>query len=180
MLPVYDPKSFASVDLRKYHIRDIADVIKFNEFVSSRMEEASFILKKFNTQYSTYKTVSKQLQDMLQKQQNAYGNPNPSTADVQSVTPGEIQKVDETTSEEIHKDLLDDIKQAVANETLVPDEGEDPNERAAIELGKYKAVQGKNRVMFYREGKMVGANDVPEDIREQLVEALDDQSKSNE
>ena len=61
MLPVYDPKSFASIDLRKYHIRDINDVIKFHEFVASRMEEAQFILKKFNTQLATFKAVSSQL-----------------------------------------------------------------------------------------------------------------------
>lgn len=174
MLPVYDPKAFDGIDLRKYHIRDIKDVIKFNEFVASRMEEAQFVLKKFNNQYATYTTVAAQLQKRVQQQQATYGTPT--NLAPKADAPAEIQKVDDSVEKE-HEDLLAEVKKAVAEDTLIPDEGEDPNARAVVELGKYKVVKGKKGYMFYRNGdsgyKLVGKNDVPEDIKQQLIDVVE-------
>ena len=175
MLPVYDPKAFDGIDLRKYHIRNIKDVIKFNEFVASRMEEAEFVLKKFNNEYATYRTVSDQLRRQVEKQSQAYGNPTVS-AETKEEAKAVIQTADET-AEQVHQDLLNEIKQAAAEETLVPDEGEDPNERVTAELDKYKVIAGKKGPMFYRMGekgyKLVSKNDVPEDIKQQLLDIVE-------
>ena len=71
--------------------------------------------------------------------------------------------------------LLAEIKQAAAEEQLAPVEDEDPDARAQAVLGKYKVIMGKKGPMFYREGdngyKLVSKNDVPEDIKEQLIES---------
>lgn len=175
LLPVYDPKAFDGIDLRKYHIRDIKDIIKFLNFVTSRMEEAEFILKKFNNEYATFQTVSAQLQAKMEKQQRAYGSPNfDAKVNVEDTT--EIQKVDES-AEQLHEELLDEIRSAVAEETLVPEtEEEDPNERAQAILGNYKVIMGKKGPMFYRTGSdgkttLVSKKDVPEDIKEALINA---------
>lgn len=173
-IPTYDPKSFASVDLRKYHIRDIKDVIKFHEFVSSRMEECSYVLKKFNTQLATFKTVSKQLQRKQEVQQMAYGNPTFKKEEIPQEKAPEIQTVDRSLEEQ-HKELLNDIRSAAAEEklaeTIEESTSDDPVE--AI-LGKYKLVYGKKGPMYYREGedgkiKLVKRSDVPEDIKQQLL-----------
>lgn len=172
LLPTYDPKSFASVDLRKYHIRDIKDVIKFHEFVASRMEECQFILKKFNTQFATFKAVSNQLRKKQEQQQATYGAP---TQTAQVKTEVEIQHVDDKSLEEEHKDLLDEIKKASAEEKLAEEieESTSDDPLQAI-LGKYKIVYGKKGPMYYRENedgrvKLVGKSDVPEDIKQQLL-----------
>ena len=174
MLPVYDPKSFASIDLRKYHIRDVKDVIKFHEFVASRMEEAQYILKKFNTQLSTFKAVSNQLRIKQEEQQKSYGAP------VQVSTPTdvpEIQTVDRSLEKQ-HEELLDDIRKAQAEEdlaeTLESPSFDDPVEAV---LGKYKLVYGKKGPMYYRENeegkiKLVKKSDVPEDIKQQLLSSI--------
>ena len=175
MLPVYDPKSFASIDLRKYHIRDVKDVIKFHEFVASRMEEAQYILKKFNTQLSTFKAVSNQLRIKQEEQQKSYGAPT------QVSTPTdvpEIQTVDRSLEQQ-HEELLDDIRKAQAEEdlaeTLEASTFDDPVEAV---LGKYKLVYGKKGPMYYRENeegriKLVKKSDVPEDIKQQLLSLVD-------
>lgn len=170
MLPVYDPKSFASVDLRKYHIRTIQDLIKFNEFVSSRMTEAQHILKKFNTQFVTMRGVTEQMQKKAEETQKSYGAPAQATEE----TP-EIQSVEkQDTAEQRNAELLAEIKQAAANETLVPEEDEDPNDRVQVELEKYKLTVGKHRNFFYRNDgngfKLVSDKDVPDDIRETLCQ----------
>ena len=173
MLPVYDPKSFNDIDLRKYHIRDIKDVIKFQDFVVSRMEEARFVLQKFNTQFSTFKTVSKQLQNKQQEQQQLYGAPaqNPVTDSTL-----QIQKVD-TSAEQEKKELLDEVRQAIANEEVKVEEGEGMDPSTAT-YGKYRVIDGKVRPMYYRDAgdgkgyRMISAKDVPEDIKEHLDELI--------
>lgn len=174
LIPTYDPKSFASVDLRKYHIRDINDVIKFHEFVASRMEECSYVLKKFNTQMATFKTVTKQLQKKQEAQQMAYGNPNFKAEEKPQDTAPQIQTVDKSVEKQ-HEELLNDIRQAQADENLAEQiESDEPLE--AI-LGKYKLVYGKRGPMYYREGedgkvKLVKKADVPEDIKQQLLSTI--------
>jgi hypothetical protein len=179
MLPVYDPKSFASIDLRKYHIRDINDVIKFHEFVASRMEEAQFILKKFNTQLATFKSVTSQLRAKQEVQQASYG------AGIQpdkkeETKPAEIQTVDKSLEAE-HNALLDDIRAAAAEEKYAEEveaASEGSEEPTQAVLGRWKVVVGKKGPMFYREndeGRFVltSKKDVPEDIKEQLLNAAE-------
>lgn len=172
MLPVYDPKSFASIDLRKYHIRDINDVIKFHEFVASRMEEAQFILKKFNTQLATFKAVSSQLKAKQTQQQASYGAGT--QVQQEPTKPAEIQTVDKSL-EEAHNALLDDIRAATAEENLAEEISSDEPLEAI--LGKYKMVYGKKGPMFYRENEegrmqLVSKKDVPEDLKQQLLAAV--------
>lgn len=172
MLPIYDPKAFNSIDLRKYHVRTMADVIKFNEFMASRLEEVQFVVKKFNTQFATLKGISEQLQKKSEEAAKTYGTPEKKTE-----TP-EIQSVEQAgTTEEKHNELLAEIRQAAAEETMVPDEEEDTNERAMAEFEKYKVIAGKKGPMFYRNGdngyKLVSKNDVPEDIKEQLLSLIE-------
>lgn len=175
MLPVYDPKSFASIDLRKYHIRTIQDVIKFNEFVESRMNEAQHVLKKFNTQFATMRGITTQMQKKAEEDAKEYGAP----AQVNDEHP-EIQGVEKVeTSDERNAELLAEIKQAAAEETIAPQtEEEDPNERAMAEYEKYKVIAGKKGPMFYRNGdngfKLVSKNDVPEDIKQQLLSLIEE------
>ena len=178
MRPVYDPKSFEGVDLRKYHIRTIKDAIKFLEFVSSRMEEAQFILKKFNNEHATFKTISRQLQRRVEKQQESYGAA-PKVEDNKEKE-DEIQKVDDSAEKE-KEALLDEMRQAVANEEPTTEKEveikEDEVDRKVVQLDKYKAVNGKRGVMFYRKGvmgfKLVSRKDVPVDIRDRLTDALE-------
>lgn len=175
LYPVYDPKSFDGIDLRKYHIRTIKDVIKFHEFVASRMEEAQFILKKFNNQYSTFETVSAQLQAKLEAQQRTYGAA-PKVEETQDTAP-EIQAVDRSVEQE-HEALLDDIRQAVAEESLIKEvEANDDNEPLKAILGKYKLIYGKKGPMYYRENdkgqlKLVSKKDVPEDVKQALLNSV--------
>ena len=175
LIPTYDPKSFASVDLRKYHIRDIRDVIKFHEFVSTRMEECSYVLKKFNTQMATFKTVTKQLQKKQEEQQMAYGNPTFKAEEKTQDTAPEIQTVDRSVEKE-HEALLDDIRNAQAEENLA-EALEDKNEPLQAILGKYKIIYGKKGPMYYRENeegkvRLVSKKDVPEDIKQQLLASI--------
>lgn len=182
MLPVYDPKSFASVDLRKYHIKTIKDAIRFLEFTMSRMDEALFVLKKFNTQYATFQNVSQQLQKKLQEQQTTYGAGL--HVDVSRSETGEIQTVDDKNDEVSaeREALLAEVRQAVADETLQPAENEDLGERIQAEFERYKAVKGKNRIFYYRkneEGKtsMVSDKDVPNDIKELLLAKMTEEAE---
>lgn len=174
LYPVYDPKSFDGIDLRKYHIRTIKDVIKFHEFVASRMEEAQFILKKFNNQYSTFETVSAQLQAKLEAQQRTYGAASSST---KTEEVPEIQTADRSIEQE-HEALLDDIRQAAAEESLIKEvEESDDNEPLKAILGKYKLIYGKKGPMYYRENdkgqlKLVSKKDVPEDIKQALLNSV--------
>lgn len=173
MLPVYDPKSFASIDLRKYHIRTVQDIIKFNEFVESRMNEAQHVLKKFNTQFATMRGITTQMQKKVEEESKEYGKPAV-VSDEHPEIQGEEKKDD---VEQKHQELLAEIKQAAAEETMVPEEGEDPNERAQAEFEKYKVIAGKKGPMFYRNGdngyKLVSKNDVPEDIKEKLLSLIE-------
>lgn len=173
MLPVYDPKSFASIDLRKYHIRTVQDIIKFNEFVESRMNEAQHVLKKFNTQFATMRGITTQMQKKQEEEAKTYGAPV-STNDEHPEIQG-TEKID--TTEEKHQELLDEIRQAASEETIAPEEGEDPNERAMAEYEKYKVIAGKKGPMFYRNDgngyKLVSKKDVPEDIKEQLLSLVE-------
>lgn len=176
LLPTYDPKSFASVDLRKYHIRDIKDVIKFHEFVTTRMEECQYILKKFNTQMATFKAVTSQLQKKQEVQQAAYGNPSLKTEEKTQEASAQIQTVEDKSLEKKHEELLDDIRQAQAEESLAEDLGEE-NEPVQAILGKYKIIYGKRGPMYYRENedgkvKLVSKKDVPEDIKQQLLASV--------
>lgn len=176
LIPTYDPKSFASVDLRKYHIRDIKDVIKFHEFVATRMEECTYVLKKFNTQMATFKAVTSQLRRKQEIQQQSYGNPS-IKQDIPQDTVPQIQTVD-TSVEQQHEELLEDIRKAQAEENLAEELAEsNSDDPAEAILGKYKLVYGKKGPMYYRENeegkiKLVKKADVPEDIKQQLLSII--------
>jgi len=175
LLPTYDPKSFASVDLRKYHIRDIQDVIKFHEFVATRMEESQFILKKFNTQMATFKAVTAQLRRKQEQQQATYGAGHTTTAPVSTDAP-EIQTVEDVSLEKQHADLVNEIRQAATEEKLASDLTDSDEPLQSI-IGKYKIVYGKKGPMYYRENedgrvKLVKKTEVPEDIKQQLLASV--------
>lgn len=177
LLPTYDPKSFASVDLRKYHIRDIQDVIKFHEFVASRMEESQFILKKFNTQMATFKAVTAQLRKKQEQQQAFYGAGHQAPVETQD-KPAEIQTVEDKSLEKEHEELLADIRQAAAEDKLKEDlEESSSDDPLQSIIGKYKIVYGKKGPMYYRENeegkvKLVKKTEVPEDIKQQLLASV--------
>ena len=174
VVPAYDPKSFASLDLRKFHIRDMKDVIRFMEFMVTRMEEAEFVIRKFNTDYSTYKSLAYQLRNQSAKATQPLGAPN-----VEPVAPDSpvIQSVEDSVNKE-HEKLLDEIRQAISNEEEREDETVSwtPTEPLKATYDKYQLVAGKRGHMFFRrDGKkfrMVKHVDVPEDIREILEEQI--------
>lgn len=174
MLPVYDPKPFETIDLRKYHIRSMKDVVKFHEFVISRMEECKFYLNKMNNKLITFDSMQKALREQQEKQQASYGAA-PKPEDVKPDEP-QIQSIDKTAEQE-HQALLDEMRQAVANETTAEAAtSDDPNNRLQVEYGKYKAVDGKRRVMYFRDAGngfvMCKETEVPDDIKEHLLEGL--------
>ena len=180
MLPVYDPKPFETIDLRKYHIRSMKDVVKFHEFVISRMEECKFYLNKMNNKLITFDSMQKALREQQEKQQASYGAA-PKPEDAKPDEP-QIQSIDKTAEQE-HQALLDEMRQAVANETTAEAAAsDDPNNRLQVEYGKYKAVDGKRRVMYFRAAGtgfvMCKETEVPDDIKEHLLEGLGKDGKS--
>lgn len=174
MLPVYNPQSFAGVDLRKYHIRDIKDVLKFIEFTVTRLDEAKHVINKHATRANTMQAVVNQMRSQQQKINDMYGAPTDVQEEIKTEDKGKavIETVEDVAAAKQKEDLLNEMRAAVAEETVAPVEGEDPNERVQAEFEKYKAVDGKTRIMYYREGKMVKEADVPEDIKQALLEAL--------
>lgn len=185
MLPAYGPEPFQNLDLRKYHVRDIKDVLRFIEFTVTRLDESKHILNKFNTRYNTLDAVVKQMKNQQQKINDMYGTPTGSEPVKAPEDPKKavIQESKEDLSLQKEREaLLDDLRQAAAEENLVEaiEQSEDGTIRAEFE--KYKAARRENdgRVMYYREGKMVSAKDVPEDIKAMLDESIANQGNVEE
>ena len=57
MLPAYNPENFGNIDLRKYHVREIKDVLRFIEFTVARLDESKHIINKFATRANTLEAV---------------------------------------------------------------------------------------------------------------------------
>lgn len=185
MLPAYGPEPFQNLDLRKYHVRDIKDVLRFIDFAVTRLDESKHILNKFNTRYNTLDAVVKQMQKQQQKISDVYGAPE---GNKPVLPPEEQEKAviqeskEDLTVQKEREALLDDLRQAAAEERLAEtlqesEASADATLRAEFE--KYKAARRENdgRVMYYREGKMVKASDVPEDIKALLDESLKTQAE---
>ncbi len=176
MLPAYNPEAFANIDLRKYHIRTLKDVLRFIEFTTTRMDECKHIINKFATKANTLEAVVAQMQRQQQKINDLYGVPSNNAQTEERPTEDKekavIQTAEDKSAEQEKAALLDDLRQAVANEAVKPEEGEDGDEKLVAEFDKYKLVRGKLRDMYYREGKMVSAKDVPDDIKQMLEGAL--------
>lgn len=172
MLPVYDLKGFQDIDLRKYHIRDVKDVLRFIEFMMTRLEEAKHIVNKQANRLNTMQAIVKQMKDQQEKINKMYGTPEAVASEMKSANPTEavVQSVvpDDNTSQAEHDALLDEIRQATANETTKNLEGD----AKTAEYDKYTMTRGKVRDMYYREGKMVSPKDVPEDIKKALEDAV--------
>ena len=161
----YNPINFNQIDLRKYHIRDLKDVVKFSEFVISRMEEVRQVVRKENNRLSTLTSLlesyKKQSRDVIA----AYGNPN-YQAPAEEVKVETIKPAEATSVEAEHKELLDEIKGT----------GNDADERRVAELEAgdhvYRATNGKKRVMFYKDGRLTKDENVPEETRKELLSVL--------
>ena len=161
----YNPINFNQIDLRKYHIRDLKDVVKFSEFVISRMEEVRQVVRRDNNRISTLNSLlesyKKQSRDVIA----AYGNPN-YQAPAEEVKVETIKPAEATSVEAEHKELLDELKGT----------GNDADERrvAELEVGDhvYRATNGKKRVMFYKDGRLTKDENVPEDTRKELLSVL--------
>lgn len=182
MIPAYAPEPFQNMDLRKYHVRDIKDVLRFIEFTVTRLDESKHILNKFNNRYNTLDAVVKQMQRQQQKISDMYGAPkgNEPVPEPEDTKKAVIQESKEDISVKKEREaLLDDLRAAQAEENLAEAiaESEDDKETIRAEFEKYKAAYNvrAGRMMYYREGKLVSAKDVPEDIKDMLQDAIDSQ-----
>lgn len=185
MIPAYAPEPFQNLDLRKYHVRDVKDVLRFIEFAVTRLDESKHILNKFNNRYNTLDAVVKQMQKQQQKISDMYGAPrgNEPVIEPEDKEKAVIQEsVEDKTQAEERAALLDDLRSVQAEENLAEAiaESDDEEETLRAEYEKYKVAYNipKNRTMYYREGKLVSAKDVPEDIKKMLEEAIDGQKES--
>lgn len=181
MIPAYGPEPFQNIDLRKYHVRDLKDVIRFIEFSLTRLDESKHIITKFNTRYGTLDAVVKQMKQQQQKINDLYGAPSANTVDqkpVEDTKKAVIQESHEDISlQKEREELLDDLRSAQSEEELAKkiEESGDAEETVRAEYEKYKVSRraGDGRLMFYREGKMVSSKDIPEDIKAILLDSLD-------
>ena len=186
MIPAYAPEPFQNIDLRKYHVRDIRDILRFIEFTVTRLDESKHILNKFNTRYNTLDAVVKQMQKQQQKINDVYGAPKGSEPELEPEDKDKAviqESVEDTTAVKERAELLDDLRQAQAEENLADAlaSNEDEDETLRAEFEKYKAAKraSDGRIMYYREGKLLSAKDVPEDIKKMLGDALDGQANAN-
>lgn len=184
MMPAYAPEGFQNLDLRKYHVRDIKDVIRFIDFISTRLDESKHILNKFNTRYNTLDAVVKQMQSQQQKINSMYGAPegNKPELPAEDKEKAVIQTSEEDRTVEQNKAaLLDEMRKATANDefqgNVAAGTQEERDEKLIVELEKYKLVQGKSRdgsprLMYFREGKLTAEKDIPDDVVATLKETL--------
>ena len=177
----YNPQGFASMDLRKFHVRDIKDVLRFIEFTNDRMDECKHVINKFVNRAGIMEAVVSQMQRQQQKINDLYGLPSnsnqiPDPAKAEGKV--EVQKVEEKKEQVERTQLLDELRQAVANETTV--DTTNPDARITAVYEKYKMVKGKQRDLYYREGKMVSAKDVPDDVKAALEELAEKKTPKTE
>ena len=160
----YNPVSFKQIDLRKYHIKDLQDVVKFCEFLSSRVEEVRQVCRTANNKVNTQASLLESYKRQNQKQIAQYGSPvtlNDTEVKVETIKPAEA-----TSVEAEHKELLDELRSV----------GNDPDERRTVELEVgddiYRLTAGKNRNMFYKNGRLTKEENVPEETRDQLLSVI--------
>ena len=162
----YNPISFKQIDLRKYHIRDLQDVVKFSEFVISRLEEVRNVCRTQNSKISSLSSLLEGYKKQSRQVIAAYGNPNYQAQPVEEVKVETIKPAEATSVEAEHKELLDELKSV----------GNDADERRVAELEVddhvYRATNGKKRVMFYKDGRLTKDENVPEETREELIAIL--------
>lgn len=192
MLPVYNPLDFENLDLRKYHIKSGRDLQRFLQFIDARLDEAQHVVKQILNENSTLKAVTKQMQAQQNKIAAMYGAPTGNQPRDIPAGSGEavVQTVEDETANKERESLLDEMRQAVANEEQTEDEGmpqiaeEDNNQ--VIEYDKYKLVvgayqNGKERLFWYRDAekkdgtffkKLVSEKDVPDDIKHNMLAML--------
>lgn len=160
----YNPINFKQVDLRKYHIKDLTDVVKFTEFCVSRLEEVRQVVRQSNNKIVTLSSLNEGYKAQARKTIASYGNPNYTESEeikVETVKPAEATSV---AAE--HEALLDELKSI--GETA------DDRRTAEISVGEdvYRAANGKKRVMFYKNGRLIAEDKVPEDTREELISVV--------
>lgn len=167
----YNPINFKQMDLRKYHVKDLQDTVKFCEFVISRLEEVRQVARRDNNRISTLSSLSAKYKQQARETIAAYGNPNAATEEVKVET---IVPAEATSVEAEHNALLNEIRGV----------GNTSDERRVAEIlvedTLYRIVDGKKRVMFYKDGRLVKDDDVPEDIRNDLISALGNASEAEE
>ena len=160
----YNPVSFKQIDLRKYHIKDLQDIVKFCEFLSSRIEEVRQVSRTANNKINTQASLLESYKRQNAKQIAQYGSPvnlDDTEVKVETIKPAEA-----TSVEAEHKELLDELRSV----------GNDPDERRTVELEVgddiYRLTAGKNRNMFYKNGRLTKEENVPEDTRDQLLSVI--------
>ena len=160
----YNPVSFKQIDLRKYHIKDLQDVVKFCEFLSARVEEIRQVSRTANNKINTQASLMESYKRQNNKQIAQYGSPvaeSDTEVKVETIRPAEA-----TSVEAEHKELLDELRSV----------GNDPDERRSVELEVgddiYRLTAGKNRNMYYKNGRLTKEENVPEETREQLLSVI--------
>lgn len=187
MIPTYNPVDFENLDLRKYHIRTLKDVQRFIDFTMARLDEANHIVKKVANENSTLKSIASQMTKQQEKINKMYGSPYNNDAIVKATqgdsSQAKIESVEDKAVQEERDALLDEMRQAVANDSVTARDEEDQDEKLTAELDKYKLVVGRARngeeklYWFRDKEKADGAffkqltkeTNVPEEIRHQLL-----------
>lgn len=160
----YNPVSFKQIDLRKYHIKDLQDVVKFCEFLSARVEEIRQVSRTANNKINTQASLMESYKRQNNKQIAQYGSPvaeSDTEVKVETIRPAEA-----TSVEAEHKELLDELRSV----------GNDPDERRSVELEVgddiYRLTAGKNRNMYYKNGRLTKEENIPEETRDQLLSVI--------
>lgn len=178
------PLNFKDFDKRKFHVRDIEDVIDWLQYQASRNEEAAAVLRSYRTSYNVTKSIMRAAQADLER---ANRNTNVVTNPVSEVKIEEVRPV-----EQDKQAIVEELKAAIeAENTLEAREEEGlpvtPEEQVELEkkekeisatgLDDYDALavvfdgekysierNGIGFINLRKEGKLTAKKNVPDTI----------------
>ena len=166
------PARFKDFDKRRYHVKDMTDVIEWFEYRRTRDEEALKVIKSMRNSHSLQKSVIKSYENQRAaiaerptEAEESLSPGEPGTLQSESNEPTAVQ--DERILDEL-REVLDEKERALNQVDEVTDE----------DLSNYAIFFVKGTPRYRKDHKMVKTADVPEAIREVLLKSAESKDEA--
>lgn len=162
------PQNFRNFDKRKFHIKDVADVLDWLDFVGTRNEEARKVVMQLRNSEALQKSIVANQQRQMEK---GIVNRVSEPSTVQGSEPGAVQTTSDIPSDTAEDEtILSELRETIEAENLADQETEEADEVDQEQLAKFSYYEVKLGQYRYRyENKLVKAVDVPPAIMAVLV-----------
>lgn len=169
------PQNMRDIDRRRFHVRDVKDVIAWFEYRLSRDEQALNVIKKLRNSEAALRSTVNSMQRQRERDM-AQSNLVKTIADG---APGDLQDLGEVKSvNQENVEILEELQAVIEHEAKEDQKTEEADEIDEGELENYRYFKVGNGYRYMYNNKLIAKSKVPSAVLGALLEQQEKEEQS--